>query len=79
MEKSIIMPKLSGSMEKGILAAWEKEPGAPVKKGDVLFEVETDKVVSEIESQDDGFLEKTFFEEGDEVPVGGVVAVIRTE
>ena len=79
MEKNVKMPKLSEDMKKGILAAWMKEPGDTIKKGDILFEVETEKVVSEVESLEDGVLEKAFFEEGDEVPVDEIVAVIRAE
>ena len=76
MKKNIKMPKLSANMEKGVLAAWSKQPGEAVKKGDVLFEVETDKVVSEVESTEDGVLERILFEDGDEVKVDETVAVL---
>lgn len=79
MQKKIKMPKLSDNMKSGILTAWNKQPGDAVKKGDVLFEVETDKVVSEIESVEDGTLEKVFFEDGDEVNVDEIVAVIESD
>ena len=79
MKKLIKMPKLSANMETGILAAWSKQPGETVKNGEVLFEVETDKVVSEIESIEDGILEKVFFEEGDVVKVDEAVAVLECE
>lgn len=77
MEKAIIMPKLSAKMEKGVLTAWVKNEGDAVKKGDILFEVETDKVVSEVESLENGILARTCFDEGDEVSVGAVVAIIK--
>jgi len=76
MKKTIKMPKLSGNMENGVLVSWNKQPGDTVKKGDVLFEVETDKVVSEVESLDDGTLKKVLFEEGDSVKVDETVAEI---
>ncbi len=76
MKKDIVMPKLSANMKTGVLVAWNKQPGDSVVAGDVLFEVETDKVVSEVESIENGILEKTHFEEGDEVPVNEVVAVL---
>lgn len=76
MKKTIKMPKLSSNMEKGVLVSWNKQPGETVKKGDVLFEVETDKVVSEVESIEDGTLKKILFEEGDCVDVDETVAEI---
>ena len=79
MKKLIKMPKLSANMETGVLGAWSKQPGETVQKGEVLFEVETDKVVSEIECIEDGILEKVFFEDGDEVKVDETVAVLECE
>lgn len=76
MEKIIKMPKLSSNMKKGVLAAWNKEIGEEVKKGEILFEVETDKVVSEVESAENGVLKKIMFDEGDEVDVDEIVAII---
>jgi pyruvate/2-oxoglutarate dehydrogenase complex dihydrolipoamide acyltransferase (E2) component len=77
VKKMIRMPKLSDKMEKGVLVAWTKEPGQTVKKGEVIFELETDKVVSEIESMENGTLEQVLFHEGDEVKVDEIVAVIE--
>ncbi|HBQ87626.1 MAG TPA: biotin attachment protein [Syntrophomonas sp.] len=77
MQKMIKMPKLSDKMEKGVLVAWTKKPGQTVKKGEVIFELETDKVVSEIESMENGTLEQVLFHEGDEVKVDEIVAVIE--
>lgn len=76
MKKNIQMPKLSEQMETGILAAWNKEAGDVVQKGDVLFEIETEKVVSEVESTESGVLEAVFFEAGDEIKVDDIIAVI---
>lgn len=77
MEKKIQLPKLSDKMEEGTLVAWSKQVGETVKKGDALFEIETDKVVSEIESMEEGVLKEQFFAEGDKVKVGQVVAVLE--
>ena len=74
MKKTIHMPKLSPEMEKGVLVAWNKEPGDVIKKGDILFEVETEKVVSEVEATEDGIMGEQFAEEGDEVTVDAKVA-----
>ena len=74
MKKTIHMPKLSPEMEKGVLVAWNKEPGDVIKKGDILFEVETEKVVSEVEATEYGIMGEQFAEEGDEVTVDAEVA-----
>ena len=79
MEKKIRMPNLSPDMQKGVLVAWTKAPGDAVKKGDVLFEVETEKVVSEVEANEDGVLGAVYFEEGDEVAVDETVALLETD
>ena len=77
MKKTINMPKLSPEMEKGVLVAWNKEPGDVIKKGDILFEVETEKVVSEVEATEDGIMGEQFAEEGDEVSVDAKVAELE--
>lgn len=79
MKQIITMPKLSADMEKGVLAAWAKQKGDTVKKGDILYEVESAKVVSEVEATVDGILSEVYFEEGDEVAVDTAVAVICTD
>ncbi len=79
MKQVITMPKLSADMKKGVLAAWAKQKGDTVKKGDVLYEVEAAKVVSEVEATVDGVLTEVYFEEGDEVDVDTPVALICSE
>lgn len=79
MKKMIQIPKLSDKMETGVLVAWNKQPGDAVKKDEVLFEIETDKVVSEIECIEDGILDGILFKEGDKVKVGEIVAVLECE
>lgn len=76
-QKTIVsMPKLSPKMEDAVLVAWSKELNELVKAGDVLFEVETDKVVCEIEATEDGVLAEKLAEEGDTVKVGESIAVL---
>ena len=77
MEKKIVMPKLRPEMKSGILCAWLKEEGEDVKAGEPLYEVETDKVVNQIEASESGVLEQQLYEEGDEVKALDPVAVIR--
>lgn len=79
MEKNIVMPRLRPEMEKGVLCAWLKEEGEPVSVGEPLFEIETDKVVNQIEATQDGVLKKQLIEEGDTVDVETPVAILETE
>lgn len=78
MKKSIKMPKISANMENGVIVSWNKEPNDKVEKGEILFELETDKVVSEIESSEEGVLREVFFEEGDLVKVDEILAIIES-
>lgn len=68
------MPKLGLTMTEGLLASWNVKPGDTVKKGDVLFVVETEKIANEVEAQADGRIEEIAVSEGATVPVGAVVA-----
>jgi len=72
----VIMPKLGLTMESGTIEKWHKKEGDKVQKGDVLFEVMTDKVTIEVESYYSGYLLKIISGEGEEVSVKGVVAYI---
>ena len=69
MAFEIKMPQLGLTMEEGTVAKWLKQEGDSVKKGDVLLEITTDKLTSEIESEADGVLLKIVAEEGEDVPV----------
>lgn len=79
MEKQLSMPKLRPEMTSGILCAWLKEEGQAVAAGEPLYEVETDKVVNQIEATETGILKKRLQEEGDEVAPGTPVAIMETE
>jgi pyruvate dehydrogenase E2 component (dihydrolipoamide acetyltransferase)/2-oxoglutarate dehydrogenase E2 component (dihydrolipoamide succinyltransferase) len=72
----VIMPALGMAQDTGKLLQWLKAPGDPVAVGDQLFEVETDKSVMEVEAQEAGFLTQVSASDGDDVPVGQVIAVI---
>ncbi|MBU8828743.1 dihydrolipoamide acetyltransferase family protein [Mycolicibacterium goodii] len=73
---TITMPRLSDTMEEGVILTWLKKIGDPVKRGEVLAEIETDKAVMELECYDDGVLERLLVGEGDRVVVGVPIAVI---
>ena len=75
----ILMPKMSDTMEEGVIASWLKKVGDTVESGDILAEVETDKATMELESYEDGTLLYIGVEEGGAVPVDGVIAVIGEE
>ncbi|WP_431867991.1 dihydrolipoamide acetyltransferase family protein [Nocardiopsis eucommiae] len=72
----IHMPRLSDTMEEGVISTWVKKVGDKVASGDVLVEIETDKAVMEFEAYEDGFLVKQNFSEGDTVPIGEVIGFI---
>lgn len=76
MAVEVVLPLLGLGEEKGTIVRWVKSEGDRVEKGDVLFEVETEKVVTEVESPASGILKKILVPEGVEVPVSTVVAVI---
>jgi len=70
------MPKMSDTMEEGVLAAWLKEEGETISAGDVVAQVETDKATMDLEVYDDGVLLKRVIGEGDSVPIGGLIAIL---
>ncbi len=74
MAVSVVMPALEMAQETGKLVSWLKKEGEPVKKGEMLLEVETDKAVVEIEAQSDGVLGGVTANTGDVVPVGQTIA-----
>lgn len=78
MKKDITMPSF-GDDKEATLVAWNFEPGDEFKKGDIIFEVEAAKAVSEVEATEDGIMGEQFFEEGDEVNLGEKIAEIETK
>ena len=73
------MPKMSDTMEEGVLVSWLVDEGAKVSAGDVIAQVETDKATMDLEVYDDGVLLKKVAHEGDAVPIGGLIAVLGKE
>src|SRR5689334_9712791 len=70
------MEALSPTMEEGRLVKWHKHEGDPVKTGETLAEVETDKAIMDLVARADGVLRQVAVPEGQTVPVGTVVAII---
>ncbi len=65
MAEVIIMPKLGFNMDNGQLVAWHKKVGEAVKKGEPLFDINTDKTTMPVEATTDGVLLKTLLNEGE--------------
>lgn len=76
--KEIRLPQLGQSVEEARITGWLKGEGDPVKKGEPLFTVETDKAEIEVESPEAGILRKIIVSEDAEVPVLTVVALVGT-
>lgn len=79
MAEAVIMPRQGQSVESCIFSEWFVKKGEKVNKGDLLFAYETDKAAFEQEASADGILLAIFAEEGDEIPVLDVIAVIGSE
>jgi pyruvate dehydrogenase E2 component (dihydrolipoamide acetyltransferase) len=78
-EVQVPMPKLSMTMEEGELVAWRKHEGDTVRAGEVICEVNSDKVEMEVESPADGTLVRLAAAEGEVVAVGAPIATLDTE
>jgi pyruvate dehydrogenase E2 component (dihydrolipoamide acetyltransferase) len=76
MADVILMPRLSDTMTEGVIAAWHKKVGDPVKKGELLAEVETDKATMELESYKDGTLLHIGVDKGGKLQVNDLLAII---
>ena len=72
----ILMPRLSDTMESGIIAGWRKQPGDTVTAGEILADIETDKAVMEYEAYESGVLSRIIVAEGEEVAIGQPIAIV---
>jgi pyruvate dehydrogenase E2 component (dihydrolipoamide acetyltransferase) len=79
MEGVILMPRLSDTMTEGVIADWHKKVGDPVKKGEILADIETDKATMELESYKDGKLLHIGAQKGEKIAVNDLLAVIGDE
>jgi dihydrolipoamide dehydrogenase len=76
MAHAILMPRPGQMTEECAVVAWHKSEGEQVRRGDVLFEIETDKSVMDVEAFDDGVLLKILVQAGESVPVNTVCAYV---
>jgi pyruvate dehydrogenase E2 component (dihydrolipoamide acetyltransferase) len=79
MAEVINMPRLSDTMEEGVVAAWLKQIGDKVEEGDILAEIETDKATMEFESFQNGTLLHIGIQEGETAPVDQLLCIIGEE
>ncbi len=76
MAEVILMPRLSDTMTEGVIAAWHKKVGDPVKKGELLAEIETDKATMELESYKDGTMLHLGADKGGKIQVNDLLCII---
>ena len=79
MTKTIIMPKYGLQQDNGTVVEWRVKEGDHVNKGDILLDLETDKALFEYESPESGYVRKLVAQNGGEVPVLSVIAIITDE
>ncbi len=75
---NIVMPKMGESVSEGTIIKWHKKIGDAVKRDEIIFEISTDKVDTEIPSPADGVLSEILVKEGETVEVGSTVAVVQS-
>jgi len=76
MATKMLMPKLSDTMEEGVILKWRKKEGESIKSGDILADIQSDKADMEQEAYDSGVILKLFAKEGEGVKVGAPLAII---
>lgn len=76
MANRVVMPKLTDTMEEGVLVQWKKHEGDTVGAGDALAEIETDKAVMDLEAFASGTLRRILVHEGETVKAGALIAII---
>ncbi len=75
----LVMPKMGESIMEATILKWHKQPGDAIKMDETVLDIATDKVDSEVPSTTEGVMEEVLFNVNDVVPIGAVIARIRTE
>lgn len=75
----IVMPKMGESLQEGTITKWLKKPGDTIERDEMILEISTDKVDTEVPSPQSGVLKEVLAEEGDTVEVGSVIAKLETD
>ena len=76
MAYEILMPQLGLTMEEGTVSSWLKHEGDAVKAGEAILEITTDKLTNEVTSEHDGVLLKIVAQEGEDIPVKGLLGYV---
>jgi pyruvate dehydrogenase E2 component (dihydrolipoamide acetyltransferase) len=76
MASQVIMPKLSPTMEEGVVSRWLKKEGDKVSMGEPLAEIDTDKATMEMQALANGVLRKILINEGESAPLGQLIAIV---
>ena len=79
MATDILMPKMGESVQEGTILRWTKQPGDKIERDEIIAEISTDKVDTEIPSSEEGVLLEILANEGDTVEVGAVIARLGAE
>src|SRR5579859_4206647 len=74
----LVMPKMGESIMEATILKWHKQPGDAVKQDETVLEIATDKVDTEVPSITEGIVEEVLYKVNDVVPIGSVIARIRT-
>src|SRR6187402_1733241 len=75
----LVMPKMGESIMEATILKWHKQPGDPVKMDETVLEIATDKVDTEVPSTAEGTISEVLFNVNDVVPIGTVIARIKTD
>jgi len=78
MAQLFLMPQIGSTMEEGTILKWRKQEGDPIKKGEVLLEIETDKATMEVDVTADGVVRKLLYAAEETVPVQKPIAILGT-
>jgi len=73
----IVMPRLTDTMETGVLVSWFVKVGDKVKSGDIIAEIETDKAIMDLEIWENGYITYIGVEEGQRIPINNIIAKIE--
>jgi pyruvate/2-oxoglutarate dehydrogenase complex dihydrolipoamide acyltransferase (E2) component len=78
MKLSLKLPMFGMNMEEATIVKWHRQPGEPIRKGEPLYEIETEKVTTEVESPCDGTLIEIVADAEETIAVGAIVCHVQT-
>jgi len=78
MKMTLKLGRYGMQMEEATIVRWRKQPGDPIAQGDILYEIETEKVTQEVEAPGEGRFIEALVPEGESAQVGQAVCVVET-